>query len=305
MPFDMFSFSHKVLRKLIKRTYCHLNIILYPSFFCNYECPYCVIKASNRLEDYPKESEHKWQEWVDVLNEFPPASISISGGETLLYPGLFSLLDRLDIKHLVSLTTNLYRVPERLLDCRRRKTLNISASFHPSMTDYESFKDRVSRVKGRGFIISVEIVAYPSQLNDLTEYKKRFEEDLGVDVHIDPYITPLYQYTDKEFGLLNQLGIRNRKVGFDFKGSRVLKWCKAGLSHVLFVPNGDAYACHAGFYYATSPLHSQFRVPHELFWMGNVFDKTFTFSEKSRNCSLPCSEACDLEGARVKEISSL
>jgi MoaA/NifB/PqqE/SkfB family radical SAM enzyme len=298
----MIQLAQKLTRKLAKRIYRKLNVILYTSFLCNYSCPYCVIRKSERLKDYPRESEFPWQQWVLALNSLPPAHIAISGGETLIYPGLIDLIENLSTRHFVSFTTNLFRVPRRLLTLKRSTKPAISASFHPSMTEIEAFIRRVQDVRDHGFNISIEMVAYPQQLQRITDYKRRFEKELSVPVHVDPFIMPGNAYTPQELKLLNGMGIRNRKFGFDESGGRTLKSCRAGGSHLVLVPNGDVFACHAGFYYATSSLHERFRAPLDEFRLGNLFNGTFRLNEKPRICSLPCSEACDLEGAHVREI---
>jgi MoaA/NifB/PqqE/SkfB family radical SAM enzyme len=298
----MIRFTKKLSRNLAKRIYRKLNVVLYPSFLCNYSCTYCVIRKSERLKDYPRESEHSWQEWTTQLNNLPTAHIAISGGETLLYPGLVNLIESLSTRHSVSFTTNLFRVPSRLLSIHRSPKPIVSASFHPSMTDIDGFIQRVRDVRENGFEISVEMVAYPQSLGKLADYKRRFEDELSVPVHVDPYIMPGKEYTLEELGLLKALGIRNRKFGFDSGGIKTLKSCKAGSSHLVLVPNGDVFSCHAGFYYVTSTLHEDFRVSVDNFHIGNIFNNTFQLIKKSRLCSLPCSEACDLEGARVREI---
>ena len=66
---------------------CH--IILHPSFFCNYKCPYC----SNQFYEsrYPKSIELDYGEWLELLGKMPGSLITISGGEPLLYGNLDKL----------------------------------------------------------------------------------------------------------------------------------------------------------------------------------------------------------------------
>jgi MoaA/NifB/PqqE/SkfB family radical SAM enzyme len=289
--------------KRIARKFSRRNmVIVYPSFFCNYKCPYCVIRKSKRLNDYPRESEHSWKEWADALNRLPPSDVSFSGGETLLFPGMVSLIQSLALKHKVFLTTNLSSLPDELVECRLRERLVITASFHPVEADYDSFKERLKILKNSGFKVFVEMVAYPRFLKDVEHYLKRFKMETGITVNVDPYITPEYRYTSDDLMILKKLGIYNRRFGFDFAGKGVLKECKAGMRHFVMVPNGDVFACHAGFYYVTSPLHLEFRARKEDFYLGNIFLDTFKIRKELTHCFMPCSEACDLDGADVREI---
>lgn len=280
-----------------------ISLVLYLSFECDYNCPYCIIRGSGCPERYPKESNHSWEEWVQVINNLPPANVSLTGGEPMLFPGWVSLINNLATKHKISLTTNLSQLPDEFLYCNKKRDLGISASFHPYMADVDSFITRIQKLKEYGFKPSIECVAYPPLLDKLERLTVFLKEKTGVAVDVDPYISPDYRYTKAEIEILKRLGVYGRKFGFDFDGCHILKQCNAGSKHFLVVPNGDVYACHAGFYYVTSPLHKEFSSPKEEFYLGNLFDGSFKPLTKPKLCSLPCSEACDLEGAQVREIS--
>lgn len=275
-----------------------INLVLYLSFKCNYSCPCCIIKKSECSESYPKKSEHDWTEWVEIINEFPPANVCITGGEPLLFPGLFKLIHELAKKHRVFLTTNLYAVPNELLNCKTK--MGISASFHPYMTDIESFTKRIHKLKEHGFNPAVEYVAYPPLFDELPEIKTFFEKEVGVTVNIDPYISPDHRYNAAEIETLKRLDLRSRKFGFDFDGYGVSKYCDAGSKHFVIVPNGDVYTCQAGLLYVISPLHKNFSSPKEKFYLGNLFDGSFKPLVNPKMCFLPCSEGCDLDGAHVR-----
>jgi len=259
-----------------------------------------VVTRAGFPQRYGKEQEHTWQEWSQALNtQFSPASIAITGGEPALFPGLISLIESLDPKHSVIVTTNLSQLPDEWLRCRRK--FRVSASFHPDMTDLHSFRERVLRLRDAGFPVAVECVAYPGHLDKIPAFRQAFSAEAGVDMRVDPYISPDYEYTPAEKAALERLGIAGRRFGFDRRGSNVWKRCWAGSRHFVVIPNGDVYACHASFYFLESPLHRGIKVPREQFYLGNVFQGTFAPCSSRRRCRFPCSEACDLDGAEVVE----
>lgn len=291
-----------LLRRM--RTKSRISVVLYPSFECNYSCPYCVLRRSSYFEIYPKEVEHSWEDWADVLSKFPPAIIGISGGEPLLSKGLIPLINNLATKHNVFLTTNLSQPLGEFLNLAT-KSVGISASFHPYMIDIDSFNGKVQELIQEGFSVSVEVVAYAPLINKLKDFRAFFETEAGVMLNIDPDVSPDYRYTEAEIKALKRLGMRNRRLGFDFDGYGKLKQCTAGSKHFIMVPNGDVYACHAGFYYVTSPLYEEFSSPKEEFYLGNLFDGSFKLLAGSKICAMPCSEGCDLDGASVKEVKGI
>lgn len=254
---------------------------------------------------FPGTEHHSWQDWLKVINELPAADILISGGEPLLLPGIISFMDNLATKHLISITTNLSQLPHELLSFRRRKELGVCASFHPDMADRDEFAGKIRTLIKHGLAPYVQCVAHPSLFDQLPELKTFFTRQVKVRLVIDPHTSPDFRYSESEKDVLRKLGLKKDGFGFDFEDGHILKRCYAGVKHFVIVPNGDVYACHAGFYYSNSALHKKFAVPREKFLLGNLFAGSFQPRTGQQECSLPCSEACDLYGARVKKIKKL
>jgi len=273
------------------------SAIFYLSFLCNYNCPYCIIKRAGYPECYPKGVEHSWEEWVKVFEKKSPSIINITGGEPFLYPNLIELVNNIPKKHIVNITTNL-SLPVKEFINRVSKRFQITASFHSYEADSDSFKNKVIQLKKAGFNIHVTFVGYPEKIYLIPDLKRRFEA-LDVIFNVNPYIDPDYKYSDKEIEIIKKYTGSLRRMGFEDKC--VLKKCYAGSMHSIILPNGDVYACHAGMYYNTSPLHQKFKVKKN-FYLGNIFSGTLKFHKKSIICSSPCNEACDIESAFVEEL---
>lgn len=278
------------------------NIVFIPTMLCNYRCPYCNILTKARYDKkYPKGVQHEWTEWVKVFDRFPSAIISITGGEPFLYPGLVHLIKNISQRHIIaSLTTNLSLPFDTLLDIPD-KGFNITASFHHYMTDRESFKAKIEKLRKCGFKVTVNFVAYPKVMHIIPQLKVYFEEKVHVPFNVDPYIDPSYKYTQKEAEIVRKyVADDRRKLGYslnDYKPKR----CKAGSKYFIILPNGDVYACLAGFYYSTG-FYEKFNLEKEEFCLGNLFNNTFEPLSVWKICALPCCEGCDIEAADVKTL---
>lgn len=79
----------KVPNPVFVQGYKMLNIYLTNS--CNLSCTHCFMKAGKRLDQ-----ELQTEDWIRVLNEFADAggtSITITGGEPLMFPGFKTVLE--------------------------------------------------------------------------------------------------------------------------------------------------------------------------------------------------------------------
>lgn len=276
----------RYLPNFIRRLISPVNILLMPTLRCDYSCPYCIIKTKMKFDEvYPKHIEQEGMNWVRALRKIPPARIDISGGEPLIYNGLIPLINNMPKKHWIgSITTNLSSSVDILKEVRN-KDFPIFASFHPYEADTDDFKASLLRIKNYGFSISVNVVAYPKVLDLLPEFKKQFEEEVGIDMNICVYedaVLKVHKYNSRQTEIIqtyigNNLGSRYKFDNFNLKN------CVAGSKCFLIAPNGDVYTCHAGFYLQEQEFH-----------LGNLFDGSFNPLKSSRTCSLPCICPCDV-----------
>jgi len=93
--------------------YKMLNIYLTNA--CNLACTHCFMKAGKRLDH-----ELQTEDWIRVLNEFADAggtSITITGGEPLMYPGFKTILEAAKQKNLqTTVLTNGILWTDELID---------------------------------------------------------------------------------------------------------------------------------------------------------------------------------------------
>ncbi len=273
------------------------HIILIPSFVCNYRCPYCLVNRSKYAKIYPRKIEHGWKEWIEQLNKFPPAMINITGGEPFCYPDILPLVRNIPQKHLLAgIATNLSQPLGEFLKMSN-KVLKVATSFHPHMTKKELFKSQIIKLKKSGFNLSINFVAYPQIIPLIPEFKIFFDK-IKVKFHVDPFLDPTYEYTKEEAKIVKQYVDDRRNLGFDFKDYKP-KSCRAGSKYFVIVPNGDVFACMAGFYYSND-LYGNLNTKKENFYLGNLFNGTFEVKKELWVCNLPCNEACDLESADVR-----
>ncbi len=293
------------LKDLYKKVFWRERIFagFYPTFICNYNCPYCVLRRLDYLRKYRVRGG---KEWADAFNKMPPLIICIAGGEPFVWKGLSEFLKHIDKKHYFTLFTNLFWNPDdfivTLKDCKADFAIN--CSFHPYTTDVKPFIEKVKKLQKAELKVSANITTYPELLDKIDGYKKIFAKE-KIPFEVQAYIDPEYSYTPEENEKVkklvsNSLMSEREMAGFD--SSETLKECSAGITNLFLAPNGDVYKCVAGFYYVTSPMHKSYRARPEEFYLGNVFDGAFKLETTKTRCKYPCSEACDINFAKPKII---
>lgn len=308
-------YKNKVVRKLYNWfTYGNRpNILCYPTFKCNYKCPYCnVITRGKMPERFP--DEHSGKEWAEMFNKLEPSLIGFSGGELFLNVSKWSLrefLENVDKKHIIAITSNLSWDPDSVLPwltkVRKEKRVHITFSFHESMTDIDTFIAKMKILKENGINSTISIVAAPAVIPKLDGFKDKFDK-AGIRFVIHTFIDPAFKYTPEQKAVLGRYisTIRdedNVEIPFDFDSAPTAKNCIAGKNYYVFVPNGDAYACQSGLFCVNSPVHEKWRAPKSEFDLGNIFAGTFKPRDhETKGCMYPCSEYCDRAKAKPVNV---
>jgi MoaA/NifB/PqqE/SkfB family radical SAM enzyme len=282
------------------------NIMFLPTLECNYTCAYCLFKRFVPPE--LKSCVYSSADWIRVFAGLPASSVTITGGEPLIYPDITSLVDNFPRKHLISsLVTNLSLNLEKLFALKRRE-FRIMASFHPSMVGKEQFLSNLQMLKKNGFKnVTVNFVAYPPYLKDIAQLKRYFEQPTGFYFRVDTFKDPVYNYSCDELALIRgykEKGIiaRDRTEGYSF-GDFSSKVCKAGSRLAVLVQNGNAYSCIEGLYYSEFAPYKDKHNKKDAFYLGNVFKGDFKFLQKHKLCHSGCAELCDIELAGVRSAS--
>jgi len=297
--------KNKLAISLYKKIfYPNKYAVFYPSFVCNYHCPYCIINKVGYGKKYA-DYEHSGKEWTNAFSDFPPMVIGVSGGEPFRWSGMPDFLRYISKKHFLNITTNLSWNIDDFIDKLKScpASFTICGSFHPYMTEIDTFKAKIQRLQDAGFRIFTDIVAYPPIISKLEKFKSIFEKS-NIHCEIVSYVDPTHNYTPAEAKIIKDYVTIRNKCPLDFEKNPGLKSCSAGSDYFFFAPNGDVFICNAGFYYVTSPLHKNYRADKDEFCLGNLFDGSFKPMKSKKICKYPCSEICDLGFAKPKPLKS-
>jgi len=281
-----------------------LNIIFLPQLRCQYCCPYCIW---NRFtpDDF-KSAYHSSREWREVFTNLPPAVVTITGGEPLLYKDLSDLIEAFPKKHIISsLVTNLGAGVERLRSLKRRD-FRVMVSFHPSMTTRQACVKSLLALKKSGFSnITINFVAYPDYISLIPSLKKYFENETGFFFRVDTFKDPVRKYNERELAYISEYkksGIiaKDRTESYDFEDTSE-KLCRAGKKLLVILSNGNVYSCMEGYYYSVCLPYKDKKHPQDNFYLGNVFDGNLKIRAQNTICRSACVELCDIELAGVRK----
>jgi len=247
---------------------------------CNYRCPYCD-QATDAV--YHNLNDVEYTSWKRFFHQLPPSFLAFSGGEPLLYPGVFELLEGKPKRHLYYLTTNLSQPIKRLLDVADPKQLILlAASLHPSSPTFslKAFLSQVRLVKEHHIPVYVNFVAYPQQM-DLIPFLKKAVTTVGAIFNVDPFISTKYKYTEQEERKVQEYVKQKRKLNYALEETGQEKMCSAGQDYFFAVPSGAVYRCMGGFY-----------TNREAFYLFNIKD-TPSFLPHKTTCYAVCRAVCD------------
>jgi len=243
---------------------------------CNFKCAYCwevqrIIKGELQPEPYKD-----YKEWVNAWNRLKPEILDISGGEPFLQPNFISLINELDPKIKIAITTNLsFDVVDFVQKVDPAKIISLTFSYHPTQKmSREQFAGKVLLVKNRGFSnITVNYVTWPEQIWQIEDNKNYFEKIVGVRFHVDPYApTPgfPYKYSLVESEYIQKFVEPNRSHAFGNEEIFNVA-CSGGVNHISVEPDGSAYRC------------IQDKVTHKP-KIGNILEEVFNLHDKKTFC---------------------
>lgn len=259
------------------------RIVWYPTFRCNYACPYCYEK------EFPQMRERSWKDWLALFGRQDKSLIDISGGEPFLFPNFVKLVKKLSKRHSVALTTNFTR-PD-LLKQLKKKLYSVSLSYHPHTADWEVFLKRAKEMQKTFPDLSVNVVLYP----DVLEKAPRILSDLelyGIRHHAEPYIYPNAPYSAEQMRIVSTLTGNDRQLGWqDPDENAAPVKCNAGIEQQHWLPDGSVFAC--GTYLMLFMLDVV--KADTNYYLGNVFDSIYKERTEPIECSLPCSAGCDAD----------
>lgn len=267
--------------------------VILPSLLCNYDCPYCRIKAKTR-----QPGERALTEWRRALTAVGAPMVHIAGGEPTVLKGFADFV--LGYPAPLRLTTNLWRDPRDWPAGMWERFEYVTLSFHPDETDFEGFTARARALsdlfRGRQALkprLACTIVADPRWIDPLPDWIRRLEV-LGLPARAQFMNRPAGDaapvYTPDQLTRLRALGVptsspvAGQEVWSDEADPRL---CDAGTAYCHIDGRGEARRCS-----------------RDRLSLGNLFDGSFAWLEGERRCESACTEACDRTFARRRPLAA-
>lgn len=214
---------------------------------CNLDCEYCFGKITDASV---KVHSIKIDELIETLDKTDKTfRISFTGGEPTLIPNFVEACKAITEKHYISFNSNLISNSLNYFSksINPKRVLHIHASFHYDELINKNLLDRFIQnfnfLKGMGFNIYSEVVAYPNIINKLDAINKIAKNNL-----ISLTFAPFYgnyegkNYPESYSNLeLKFFGISSADIScFSQKG----EICNAGYNVAVVFSNGNVYPCH-------------------------------------------------------------
>jgi len=214
---------------------------------CNFDCEYCfgkITDASIKIHSI------KTEKLISTLDKTDKTfRVSFTGGEPTLIPNFVEACQAITKKHYISFNSNLIskNIKQFVKEISPDRVLHIHASFHfdelLEKNLLKLFLDNYIFLKGNGFNIYSEAVAYPNYKNQLEVVTKFAEENL-INLTFAPFygdykgLTYPESYSPEELELF---GIGQNEIScFTQKG----ELCNAGNNVAVVFSNGNVYPCH-------------------------------------------------------------
>jgi len=235
-------------QKLIRREDQHYDAWLHWNVTsqCNFDCTYCfgktpVLKAETNIIDIAK--------LVKTLDNIGKVfRVSFTGGEPFLIPNIVEACAELTRKHYVSFNSNLVLpvVKEFAEVIKPGRVLNIHASLHFEELEkkriIETYVSNFKLLKGKGFNVYAEAVAWPEFDIKIEDYRKLLAGH-GIEFGYAPYVGKLNNYDFPDSYKAEDLANYNLSIEqiqwFRQKG----EVCNAAYNAAVVFSNGDVYPC--------------------------------------------------------------
>lgn len=177
---------------------------------CNYHCSYCPFSKHRGIKAEYDKDRRQWESFVDRLAELvergrgPGALMIVPYGEALIHSWYWEGLGRLSALNgmeALGAQTNLSFPVERFLDVYqkaggKKEKLRLWATFHPEMTEAESFAETCKHLLEKGVSLCAGAVGVPGNLPGIRRLREMLPEDIYLWINkMDGLRRP---YTQKE-----------------------------------------------------------------------------------------------------------
>lgn len=115
------------------------HVYAIPTFHCNLKCPHCELRL--------KEDNYNRQAFLTTLQSIKSTNITLFGGEPTLYTD--RLIDAVKTGKITSISTNLIKVDQQLIDLIKQYDLYVSTSWNVTRfngSQYQTWIDNVNRL---------------------------------------------------------------------------------------------------------------------------------------------------------------
>ncbi len=253
-------------------------------YACNYRCSYCFLSGkweeAGQANRYPGTA--KWIEvWDRIYDKYGACHIHLSGGEPSVYPDFLILLERLNKKFTLQVSTNFSFDADDFMKKTDPERIKVDTSFHPEFADLDKFSAGVQALKNNGYYAAVSFVAWPPHLEMMLKLKKHFSEN-GIRFIVQPFRG---KYQDRDYPAGYTEGEREllRRCGEDILSSKDM------VSYHLEGNHKEKILCHMGHrygkIYASADVHRCCSTGAEK--IGNLLiDEDFALLDKPLACEV-------------------
>jgi MoaA/NifB/PqqE/SkfB family radical SAM enzyme len=156
-----------------------LNVNLRVSYtLCSYRCDYCDIPHDINI------NKNQVSQKIDYLGKINHnlGIIIETGGEPTISDFFMKFVAQLtDLKNVrfVNITTNISPRKDELKSILKNQNtdkFSLDCTYHPTMTAFEEFFEKIVLIKEMGLSVIIHLVAHPRILQDIPTYIRRFEE---------------------------------------------------------------------------------------------------------------------------------
>jgi MoaA/NifB/PqqE/SkfB family radical SAM enzyme len=231
---------------------------------CNLDCPYCIAHWKDKDNLFDNTNYRSIIEKLKVLPYRTCLRIGV-GGEPFtsqeILNGIIDICNSNSNIFGVSFSTNLVaswsRVIEPFLDSLDTGKLGIGCTLHDTVIkDIDGFFEKVRKIKEKGALIFVGLVAIPQRIEMIKEYKLRCSQ-LGVPLIMNGLIGNLVgkdgtdssrefpqDYTFAELAVLKELWDTPHSYMMLLEGCETKGMiCSAGHNYIYINHKGDIFPC--------------------------------------------------------------
>jgi len=264
-------------------------------YSCNYRCEYCFYTETgwDRLAEKNRyQTPDRWEEiWTRIHGLYGRCQLRVTAGEPFTYPRFVDVVEKVGRLHDIQITTNCARTKTMREFASRAdpRAVELDCTFHPLSAPFEAFVENVLLLREGGFTANVCYLAYPPQLPEMADFKRRFAQ-AGVYMNLAVYWGSWngneypFAYTEEEKALIKSvIGAETSPETVNLEPLAVKgKICGAGQRYGVIQGDGRVYRC------------GQLCEPEHM--LGSIFDADFQLHARA--------EPCPADFCRCKEYQS-